>query len=117
MKRKWLVLLTAPCLGTTTASAQSDYLVMSTLGSDTLVSECAKHRGLELDICSSYILGIFDALILSRAICPTPSGVATMQAVEVVQKYLRDHPEKWSQAPGFLVADPLKAAFPCRPRK
>ena len=68
---------------------------------------------MDLDACASYSLGVFDALSLSGAICPV-SGSATASAIGVAIKFFDDHPERWSQAPTFLLREAFKRAYPCR---
>jgi len=41
-------------------------------------------------------------------------GISASQHVAVVQKYLRDHPEKLHRPAEELVAEALNQAFPCR---
>jgi hypothetical protein len=43
-----------------------------------------------------------------------PDGVSAGQLVEVVKKWLREHPENWHYGADSLVAAALQEAFPCR---
>jgi hypothetical protein len=65
--------------------------------------------------CSGYILGVFDQMSFSGAICPpnNPDGLGA-QAVAVALKYLNDHPKDWHLAPVFLIGQSFKTAFPCK---
>ena len=48
--------------------------------------------------------------------CP-PDGTTNGQAVRIVVKYLRDHPEELHKHDSVLAFTALKAAFPCANRK
>ena len=86
---------------------------LSTITGSVLAQECARNRGLALDTCVSYVLGVADALQLERRTCRPPSDAATLQTVAIVRKYLSDHPENWGWHPSMLVREPLMKAFPC----
>lgn len=90
-------------------------VVVSALTTTQLAQEC---RGKDTDtravFCTGYIVGIFDALSLSRQICPSPARASTVQVVATARRYLRTHRKRWSSAPSFVVRDALQAAFPCK---
>ncbi len=92
-------------------------VVVSSITATQLAEYC---RGKDTDtapnFCTGYIIGEFDALSLSREICPSPVRASTLKAVSAARKYLRTHPAKWTSAPSFIVRDALRAAFPCRQR-
>jgi len=89
------------------------YISLSALTGGTLAAECEHDRGLQMDMCTSYILGVADALQISRKTCRPQSDAATLQTVTIVRRYIKAHPEKWSMSPVLLVQEPLIAAFPC----
>lgn len=91
----------------------SGYVSISGIGSADFVSECAKDRGMQMDICTTYILGVSDALQVNKLTCRDPSDIATMQTLAIVRKYISSHPEEWNKHPYYLVQKPLMAAFPC----
>jgi len=43
-----------------------------------------------------------------------PSGVTRGQLTAIVQKFLEQNPERWSQPAHQLVGEAFKKAFPCR---
>lgn len=92
------------------------YVSLSTVNGAIIAEECAKERGLALDTCTSYILGVADALQLTRNTCRPNSNAATLQTVTIARRYIRDHPEKWGWAPSALIREALVKAFPCRRR-
>lgn len=95
----------------TPAGAQT---YLSTMTTADLVQACNRPRQeLAMDFCTGYILGVYDALSLSREMCPRESSAATLQAVAIARKYLNDHPELWDRAPPYLLATAFKQAFPC----
>lgn len=114
--RVWFIFV-AVSLACTSANAQDRPLVVSSLETGKFVTECMKRDDLVWDPCVAYIMGVFDALSVSRAICPTLGDATTLQMVAVVRKYIRDNPESWNSSPLFLVKHPLSHAFPCRQRR
>ena len=78
-----------------------------------LASLCSVDRGMQLDPCASYILGVADALQVDRMTCRPPSEAATIQTLAIVRRYIREHPENWGWSPVALVKVPLMEAFPC----
>ena len=103
---------TFPVLGLSGPCVADDFLQLSTMNTVTLAEYC---RGDPMrPDCAGYILGVFDAMILSHLICPpiNPTGL-TAQAVAVALKSINGHPEKWDQAPAVLIGHSFKTAFPC----
>ena len=90
-------------------------VVVSALTTPELVEQC---RGKDSDpaptFCTGYILGAFDTLSLARQICPSPRRASTIETVATVRKYLRTKGKKATGAPGFVVRDALRKAFPCK---
>jgi len=43
-----------------------------------------------------------------------PSGINKGQLLAIVQKFLEQNPERWSEPAHRLVSEALKKAFPCR---
>jgi len=96
-------------------AAAAPPIVVSSLESAHLAEECkGKDSDPAATFCTGYIMGVFDALSLSRQICPSAKQGFTLDAVAAVRKYLRTNPDKWSSAPSFVVRDALRAEFPCR---
>jgi hypothetical protein len=76
-------------------------------------------------LCWGYIAGVYDAgKALDTATnkrqwsagwtACVPDGVLAGQLVEVVKKWLREHPSEWHLGAGGLVAAAFDEAFPCR---
>lgn len=68
-------------------------------------------------LCSTYISGFFYGAyaqkVLNEPMC-FPQGVTSLQAVQVVKKYLREKPENLHDDAWMAVAVALSAAFPCK---
>ena len=60
-----------------------------------------------------YVMGVTDALSLMGAIC-TPEHFTARQAIDVVVKYLRAHPEQRPLSAAMQVRGALQEAFPCK---
>jgi hypothetical protein len=104
----------AIAIAAATAHPADRYVSLSTLTGAMLATECAKDRGLQTDLCTSYILGVSDALQLHRKTCRPQSEASTLQTVTIARRYIAEHPEKWGMGPVFLVQEALVSAFPCR---
>jgi hypothetical protein len=71
--------------------------------------------------CLSYVRGFMDGMTLGRAAgqrgpgiyCPPNEGMSVDQTRLIVEKYLRDHPEKLHQDAALLAAEAIIRAFPC----
>jgi hypothetical protein len=68
---------------------------------------------------NSYPDGVFDGYVTgilegtSTKLC-IPDGVATGQAMVVVRKYLKDHPEELHLSAATLVIEAIHTAWPCK---
>lgn len=91
-------------------------VVVSSLTTRQLLEFCqGKDDDPTPDFCTGYILGEFDALSLSRDICPSPGQVSNIKVVATVRKYLRARAKKTGTgAPSFVVRDALQGADPCK---
>jgi hypothetical protein len=56
-----------------------------------------------------YVIGVHDATSFSYS---KPAGIIRGQVVVVVSKFLKEHPERWSEPAFVLVIDALKETFP-----
>jgi hypothetical protein len=61
-------------------------------------------------VCSGLVMGI---LYASPSVCHD-ANVTLGQGIRVVDKYLRDHPERLNLGGPRLVDEALSAAFPCK---
>ena len=61
---------------------------------------------------SGYIIGIVDAAVTRKLICPPPD-ITIMQAKAIVAKFLKENPELWNTNADLLVLVSLGLAFPC----
>jgi hypothetical protein len=58
-----------------------------------------------------YILGIYDG---TRYTYSMPESATKGQVLAVVTKYLKNHPEKWTEPAAVLVIEALQEAFPLK---
>jgi hypothetical protein len=69
---------------------------------------------------NGYILGVREGTSMMAAVLKKsepydiPDNATRGQIVAVVSKYLKDHPEKWSESAVFLVTEALMEAFPLK---
>jgi hypothetical protein len=92
-------------------------VVVSSLTTQQVLEFCrGKDDDPTADFCTGYILGEFDALSLSRDICPSPGRASNIKVVATVRKYLRARAKRTGTgAPSFVVRDALRDSYPCRP--
>jgi hypothetical protein len=115
VRRSALLLSAASLLGSSPAIALPIHL--STVTAPEVSEACGRPRDLLAgDFCAGYIVGVWDALSLSGAVCGV-EGFSTEQAVAVGRKYLGDHPERWNTPPVVLLRDAFTATFPCPARR
>jgi hypothetical protein len=62
--------------------------------------------------CVGYVTGIADVMQISKSLC-VPDGVTVGQMVDVIVKYLRDHPEKRHYSVAAATFNTLSQTFPC----
>jgi hypothetical protein len=109
MRRATLVAVALSCF--VICSAEAGYK-----DGNSLLSDCeGRSRGdpggrSQWGMCLGYILGVHDAH--DRAIC-IPDGVKSGQVLDVVKRYLRNHPEERHHQASSLVLGALKETFPC----
>jgi hypothetical protein len=63
--------------------------------------------------CLAYVQGIVDAFELTKFAC-VPDNITVGQAVDVVMKYLRSHPESRHYVSASEARLALRQAFPCK---
>ncbi len=90
-------------------------VVVSSLTTQQVLEYCrGKDDDPTADFCTGYIIGAFDALSLSRDICPLPTRASNLEVVATVRKYLHARAKKTGTgAPSFVVRDALRDAYPC----
>ena len=59
----------------------------------------------------AYVTGVYDTLSFAFS---TPDGMTVGQICAIVSKYLKNHPERWSESADLLVVDALREAFPLK---
>jgi hypothetical protein len=64
-------------------------------------------------MCLGYVAGVSDALEEVNQICP-PKGVNVRQIIDLIVKYLSDHPEKRHYDAASEAGLALMDAFPCK---
>jgi hypothetical protein len=77
---------------------------------------CSSEEGSLEDVeCVFYIKGFVDGVMVgSVPFCPPNDGIIDeMQARLIVEKYMRDHPEKLGTDAGLLAERAMMGAFPC----
>ena len=85
-----------------------------------LYTRCQSTLRENIDICSAYIGGVVDGqnvitstLSINGVFCE-PEGVTVQQLMDVVARWLRQHPEKRHYTAASLTLEALDDAFPCR---
>ena len=93
-------------------------VVVSSLTTQQMLEFCrGKDDDPTADVCTGYILGAFDALSMSREICPSPNRASNIEVAAAVRKYLHARAKKTGTgAPSFVVRDALRDAYPCKRR-
>jgi hypothetical protein len=106
----FLILLFVPCPATALTGSQ-------------LNENCQSKNKTAFEVaCVAYILGLTEGLFLGQtltangreAYCPPTGGLESRQARLIIEKFLRDHPERLHEHASFLAAESLLAAFPCK---
>jgi len=74
---------------------------------------------IEAGHCSGFIKGIMEFNRLYQLgsepfFCLPENSIPNVQAIRIVVKYLRDHPERLHKNALFLVVDAFVEAFPCK---
>jgi hypothetical protein len=91
-----------------------NYLLRSCAVAVRLIDNPDQHETAEdawrYGLCTGLVTGIMYA---SSTVCVAP-GVTTGQGIRVVDKYLREHPERLNVANVRLIDDALSQAFPCK---
>ena len=115
MRRAMLVAVALSCL-----AAAGDFAVGDFVDGNKLFEECQSgddpdsERWVKGSLCLGYIVGVADALDGSSfCLASGPTGVRAKQVVDVVNLYVRDHPEQRHHAASTLVTAALKEMFPC----
>ena len=61
----------------------------------------------------AYISGVIDGMAFLGATCGLGADHTYGQTIAVVQKYLAQHPERWSEEMNILVATAIIIAYNC----
>ena len=79
-----------------------------------------KKRGVGNIVCTAYIHGLVDGMTMGVAsekfpgkYCPPDSGISAPQARLIIEKFLRDHPERLHVEAGLVAGLAIIEAFPC----
>ena len=79
-----------------------------------LLAECSAPPGTTPFVaCSAYVVGVADALRITKFVC-TPQNAVASQLVDIVLNRLRSHPEARHYGAAGEVALALRQTFPCR---
>lgn len=83
------------------------------LSGNDLYDDCTAPRGGDKHLsCVNYVMGVADALLLTRNVC-IPKSAAATQAVDVVTNYLRAHAEVRTYTAASITGVALREAFRC----
>ena len=63
----------------------------------------------------AYISGVIDGMAFLGATCGIGDNQTYGQTIAVVQKYLAQHPERWTEEMNILVATAIIIAYNCGP--
>jgi hypothetical protein len=119
MKRRLLILIIVFCylsISSALASDSGDKLLWGLTGkaADGLeaVTDRAFYYGYVSGIVDSYrFLSDFNPEI--RFICLPKQGISNEQAVQIIVKWLKNHPDRLHEPAKLLVLEALSGAFPC----
>jgi hypothetical protein len=80
-----------------------------------LYEKCNSESGtVSHGICGGYITGIADLLNNAGKLCIPHQMVTVRQLLDIVVKYLREHPEERNISASLLVVLALHDSFPCK---
>jgi hypothetical protein len=75
----------------------------------------------EVEGCTAYVRGFVDGMIMGytahgtvRGYCPPVTGVSVAKGRAIIEKFLREHPERLSTEARILAGLALSEAFPCQ---
>lgn len=105
MRRAILTAVALSCLVTETAVAET---VWDAYNGKRLQKTC-ESKSL---FCDGYILGIVDARYDEGTFC-LAGKVDTSRIVDIVKRYLQEHPDYGHVDASVLVSDALREKFPC----
>jgi hypothetical protein len=66
------------------------------------------------DACAGYIAGASDVLLIRRVQFARRRRLPFHPTVDVILKYIREHPAQRNMAAPMLIGDALGQAFPCK---
>ena len=113
-----LVFLLVVTLLPTMTSADAEQPVPSVTG-NSLLEYCGSKNVGEYGVCVGYITGVGDIETMDGAAFPdrqrfcTPDNATNGQIIDIVVKYLKDHPAARHLLGAILVVNALTEAFPC----
>ena len=116
-RTRLVTMATAVALACPPALAQEQEGKVFDTGND-LWSHCSGKGDAHFGLCAGFVVGIADAMsnvtgILGRRAC-IPLPVSRGQVLDVVKRYLEQHPETRHDSAVSLVAQALSEAFPCK---
>lgn len=77
-----------------------------------LYQHCSESSASGQMFCAGYVAGVWDTASRAHLVCPA-GQVMLAQVEQIVKEYLRESPEKTSDAASFLALSALMDAFPC----
>jgi hypothetical protein len=112
-----LPLCLACVLGVTLRTHES----AATTGKELYQSCLAEKQSAESQLCSAYVHGFVDGMIMGytahgtvRGYCPPVTGVSVARARTIIESWLHDHPERLDTDAGILAGLALSETFPCK---
>jgi Rap1a immunity proteins len=117
MTRTIFIVALMLCVITKVASADSEVDGMKLRDWCSAVTSHPKpsDQHFDMGLCLGYLDGVLDFYVISPAIIKMciPTEVTKGERVEVIKKYLADHPEKLHELAVGLVVNSLSVAYPC----
>ena len=80
---------------------------------NTLLTACQSRRAEVFQFCNGSIQAYFDTLSVDRQVCPE-TRMMSRQIVEIVVRYLMDHPEERHHSAASIARTALSNLFPCK---
>jgi hypothetical protein len=104
----------------TLATGMATCAKAASMKGDFLLQQCTSNTVEGGFVCLGYVLGYVDATIVWKvnaggtSICIPSEDVTNQQIIDIVVKWLKNHPRDLNQAAGYLLKIILEETWPCR---